>query len=66
MMAFGFMGIKRILKVLAGLVVLGYLAGIGYLRLNERALVFEPAVRPVGTSYSPDSSGIPVLSPKPR
>lgn len=52
MMAFGFMGIKRILKVLAGLVVLGYLAGIGYLRLNERALVFEPAVRPVGAPAS--------------
>ena len=42
------MGINRILKVLAGLVVLGYLGAIGYLRFNERAFVFEPAERHVG------------------
>src|SRR5712671_6689487 len=44
------MGIKGILKVLAGLVVLGYLSAIGYLRFNERAFVFEPAERLVGAS----------------
>jgi pimeloyl-ACP methyl ester carboxylesterase len=41
------MGINRILKVLAGLAVLAYLGSIGYLRLNEKALVFEPAERMV-------------------
>ena len=46
------MGINRILKVLAGLVVLGYLGAIGYLRFNETAFVFEPAERHVGAPAS--------------
>jgi pimeloyl-ACP methyl ester carboxylesterase len=41
------MGITRILRVLAGLLVLGYLGAIGYLRVNEKAFVFEPAQRHV-------------------
>ena len=38
---------KRILCLLGSLVVLGYLGTIGYLRINERAFVFEPAERRV-------------------
>ena len=38
---------RRWLAALAGLAVLVYLAAIGYLRVNERAFVFEPAERSV-------------------
>ena len=41
------MAIHRIFKGLAGLAVLAYLGGIGYLRINEKAYVFEPAERVV-------------------
>jgi fermentation-respiration switch protein FrsA (DUF1100 family) len=41
------MAIHRIARGLAGLAVLGYLAAIGYLRVNEKAFVFEPARRSV-------------------
>jgi uncharacterized protein len=39
--------VVRGLATLAGLVVLVYLGGIGYLRINEKAYVFEPAERSV-------------------
>jgi len=39
--------VVRGLAALAGLVVLAYLGGIGYLRVNEKAFVFEPAERTV-------------------
>ena len=39
------MGINRTLRVVAGLAVLAYVGAIGYLRLNEKAFVFEPAER---------------------
>ena len=41
------MGINRALKVLASVVAVGYLAAIGYLRVNEKTFVFEPANRHV-------------------
>jgi len=41
------MGITRILRGLAGLLVLSYLGAIGYLRVNEKTFVFEPAQRQV-------------------
>ena len=41
------MAINRIFKGLAGLAVLAYLGGVGYLRINEKAFVFEPADRHV-------------------
>jgi uncharacterized protein len=41
------MGINRIVRLVAGLLVLGYLGAIGYLRVNEKTFVFEPAQRHV-------------------
>jgi len=45
--------VSRLLAGLAGIVVLAYLGAIGYLRINEKTLVYEPAERSV---RAPDSS----------